>query len=111
MRLTILLFISFAILESCKKEGADKSDCQINNYGIYRLNFASAAVKHHVLVSVGFSPYEKDFDYGVLTDSMHIPAGTFSVNITSNNGGPAIDTEVTGVTITQCNETAKDVAF
>lgn len=114
MKQVLLSFFTVAIISAigCKKSGTtSQSDCQAKNYGTYRLNFSSGSVRHHVIVVIGFGVQEKDFETGVLTDTMHVTAGTYSVFITSNNGGPAIDQETTSAVITQCTETVKSVSF
>jgi hypothetical protein len=111
MRLLITALIYLTVLSSCKKDSSNKADCEANNYGVYRVNFTSTTLQHHILVTIGFGYRQKDVPAGTLTDTLHIEPGTFSVFITSTNGGPAIDTEITSATITQCNETVKNVTF
>jgi hypothetical protein len=111
MRSLITALICIIVLFSCKKDSSAKTDCEANNYGVYRVNFTSTTLKHHILVIIGFGYREKDVAAGTLTDTLHLEPDTFSVFITSNNGGAAIDTDISSATIIQCNETVKNVAF
>ncbi|MFN8265470.1 MAG: hypothetical protein U0T11_05335 [Chitinophagaceae bacterium] len=101
------------LISSCKKtESTPKPDCEVKNYGVLRVNFGSASIGHRVLISVGYYPYYKEFAAGIVSDTMLISAGTFSISISSgNSGSPAVDTETGTVTIVKCSETSKSVPF
>ena len=112
MRQLLPAFCLVILLAGCGKDTADpQAECEVRNYGIYKVNFGSALLNHRVLVVVGFGTRQKDIPAGVLTDTMHLNPGTYSVFITSNSGGPAINSETTSAIITQCNETIKSVSF
>lgn len=110
----LLLFLAIIIFfNSCKKSGSNNSDCQINNYGILKVNFADATVYHSVLFSVGFDVYYKELPLGLTSDTLHVQPGTHTVGFYSYTtpGGPAVNSELSTLNIIVCQETIKSVSF
>lgn len=113
MRFFLLLFIFLMPVIACKKSenSGTQEDCQTKNYGIYRVNFTSSTLSHHVSIAYGSGSIEKNFNPGVLTDTMHLPPGTYFVIFLSLDRGTLIDTASASSTILQCKETVKSLPF
>jgi hypothetical protein len=101
------------ILGSCSKNEVT-SDCELKNYGILKVNFAAANIKHGILVTFPGTGRGRDkiVEIGKSSDTLHLFPGSYSVNIASlNDRNQAIDDETKTVSIKTCTDTEINVNF
>lgn len=112
--LTSLLFSLILIAGSCKKDNDSSRDCEENNYGVLKINFAAANVKHGLLITYpGGTSRNKIIDMGKISDTIRLFSGSYQIEICSvNNANQGLSCENSTVSnITVCEEREISVNF
>ncbi len=110
----IASIVLIVLLGSCNKKEVTP-DCEIKNYGVLKVSFAAANIKHSILVTfpgAGGRGREKIVEIGKSSDTLHLFPGSYPVSIASvNDRGLAIDDESKTVAIKTCENTEINVNF
>ncbi|MCB9252662.1 MAG: hypothetical protein H6605_09365 [Flavobacteriales bacterium] len=108
----ILLSFLVLFLNSCKTEEAEK-DCDINNYGTFRVEFAASNINHSILVTFPDQSFrDKLVSTGTLSDTLNLFPGKYNVEVSSiNSMGQSVDAKSFQINITECVETLERIDF
>jgi hypothetical protein len=115
MKYIVGIFIALLFVYSCSKE-EEKPDCEVNNYGVIRVNYNTTSVNRHkivITVSGDTVSREKISARFAVTDSVHLSAGlVYDLSISElDNGGSVVNQGVFPVTPVACSDMPITVPF
>ena len=115
MKKVIIALLGIAMIAtSCGKDDDAVDDCQVKNYGILKVNFTAANVRHSILVTVSgtATSKEKIVEVGKVSDTLRLFSGSYTASISSiNDKNEAIESDSKAAVIKTCTTTELNESF
>ncbi len=102
------------VATSCGKDDDQVNDCQVKNYGILKVNFTAANVRHSILVTVSgtTTAKEKIVEVGKISDTLRLYSGSYTASLSSiYDKNEAIESDSKATVIKTCTTTELNASF